>query len=83
MLLTVDQFLDSQLFARVDYEISQQQQQHQNLAEVRIFASLCFGFWPPTSDDHNFLVRTSFWVFLDSMESPLSQKSSNVHVKGN
>ena len=30
---------------------------------------------PPTSDGHNFLVRTSFWVFLDSMEIPLSQDS--------
>ena len=30
---------------------------------------------PPTSDDHNFLVRAPFWVFLNSMESPLSLES--------
>ena len=29
--------------------------------------------WPPTSNDHNFFIRTLFWVFLDSMEIPLSQ----------
>ena len=29
----------------------------------------------PTSESHNFFVRTPFWVFLDSMESPLSQES--------
>ena len=33
---------------------------------------------PPTSDDHNFFVRTPFRVFLDPMESPLSQDSSHV-----
>ena len=32
------------------------------------------GFKLPTSDDHNFFVRTPFWVLLDSMESPLSKK---------
>ena len=37
---------------------------------------------PPTSDDHIFRVRTSFWVFLDSMKSPLSQDYFNVHVEG-
>ena len=26
----------------------------------------------PTSDDHNFLVRSPFCAFVDSMESPLS-----------
>ena len=29
----------------------------------------------PTSEGHNSLVRTSIWVFLDSMEIPLSQES--------
>ena len=53
---------------------------------VRIFA-LCFwvrnfrtrvqkisSFVSLTSDEHNFFVRTPFEVFLDSMESPLSQE---------
>ena len=30
---------------------------------------------PPTSDGHNFFVRTSFWMLLDSMERPLSLES--------
>ena len=50
---------------------------------LRIFAALCYGFWPLTSDDHNFLVRTLFWVFLDSMESPLSQESIHIPMEGN
>ena len=33
------------------------------------------NFVPLTSDDHNFFVRIPFEVFLDSMESPLSQES--------
>ena len=33
-------------------------------------------------EGHNFLVRTPFRVFLDSMESPLSQDSSYVPVEG-
>ena len=33
---------------------------------------------PPISDDHNFFVRTPVWVFLDSMESPLSLKSDHM-----
>ena len=37
---------------------------------------------PPTSEGHNFFVRTPIWVFLDSMESPLSQDSSHMHVEG-
>ena len=32
----------------------------------------------PTSDGHNFFVRTSFLMFLDSMESPLSLES--IHI---
>ena len=37
---------------------------------------------PPTSDCYNFFVRNPFRVFLDSMESPLSQVSIHVHVEG-
>ena len=33
------------------------------------------------SDEHNFFVRTPFEVFLDSMESPLSQESRFVPVE--
>ena len=33
---------------------------------------------PPTSEGHNFFVRTPIRVFLDSMESPLSQES--IHI---
>ena len=33
---------------------------------------------PPTSDSHNFFVRTLFQALLDSMESSLSQNSSHV-----
>ena len=29
---------------------------------------------PPTSEGHISFVRTSIWVFLNSMESPLSQE---------
>ena len=36
---------------------------------------------PPTSDDHNFFVQTLIQVFLDSMESPLSQDSIHVPVE--
>ena len=32
----------------------------------------------PTSDDHNFLVRSPFCVFLDSMEISLSLESKNI-----
>ena len=35
---------------------------------------------PLTSNDHNFFVRTSFRVFFDSMESPLSQDSIHIPV---
>ena len=37
--------------------------------------------WPPTSNGHNFFVRTPFQVFLDSMEIPLSQDSSHAPVE--
>ena len=29
---------------------------------------------PPTSEGHISIVRTPIWVFLDSMENPLSQE---------
>ena len=29
---------------------------------------------PSTSEGHNSFIRTPIWVFLDSMESPLSQE---------
>ena len=35
----------------------------------------------PTSEGHNFFVRTSIQVFLDSMEIPLSQDFSHVPVE--
>ena len=30
--------------------------------------------WPPTSEGHISFVQTPIWVFLNSMESPLSQE---------
>ena len=36
---------------------------------------------PPTLDDHNFFIRTPFWVFLDSMEIPFSQYFIHVPVE--
>ena len=54
---------------------------------MRNFAEDCENvlvfFLPPTSDGHNFLIQTPFWVFLDSMESLLSQESSHVPLEGN
>ena len=32
-----------------------------------------------TSDDQNFLIRPLFWVFLDSMESPLSLQPIHIY----
>ena len=37
---------------------------------------------PPTSEGHNFFVRTPIRVFLDSMESPLSQNYNHIPVDG-
>ena len=34
----------------------------------------------PTLDDHNFLVRSPFHVFLDSMEFPLSIESIHIWI---
>ena len=36
----------------------------------------------PTSEGHNFFVRTLFRVFLDFMEIPLSQNSSRMPLEG-
>ena len=36
----------------------------------------------PTSDDHNFLIRSPFQVLLDSMESSLSLESDHMPVDG-
>ena len=35
---------------------------------------------PPTSDGYNFFVRTPFWMFLDSMEIPLSIESIHIYL---
>ena len=43
----------------------------------------CSGSGPPTSNDHNFLVRAPFRVFLDSMESSLTQESIHMPMEGN
>ena len=37
---------------------------------------------PPTSEGHNFFVRIPIQVFLDSMESSLSQYSILMHMEG-
>ena len=39
------------------------------------------SFVPLTSDDHNLFIQTPFEVFLDSMESPLSQESRFMPVE--
>ena len=36
----------------------------------------------PTSDDHNFLIRSPFCAFLDSMEISLSLECNHVPVDG-
>ena len=38
---------------------------------------------PQISDGYNFFVPTPFRLFLDFMESPLSQESIHMHVEGN
>ena len=37
-----------------------------------------FSLLSQTSDGHNFFVQSPFWVFLDSMERPLSLES--IHI---
>ena len=44
---------------------------------------LTIHVWLPTSDDHNFFVRTPLRVFLDSIEIPLSQDSGHIPVEDN
>ena len=46
---------------------------------VQVSSAGCDYVWPPTSESHNSFVRTPFRVFLDSMESPLSQESIHIH----
>ena len=46
-----------------------------------IFVQKISSFVSLTSDEHNFFVRTPFEVFLDSMESPLSQESRFMPVE--
>ena len=46
-----------------------------NLGQLVIFAYV----GPPTSEGHISFVRTPIRVFLDSMESPLSQEYINMH----
>ena len=42
----------------------------------------CCSYEAPTSDDHNFLVRSPFQVFLDSMEISLSLESDHIPMDG-
>ena len=52
-------------------------------AQLSQVSSACFDYvGPPTSEGHNFFVRTPFRVLLDSMESPLSQDSIYVPMEG-
>ena len=37
---------------------------------------------PPTLEGHNFFARTPILVFLESMESPLSQDYSHIPIDG-
>ena len=39
-----------------------------------------FLFLSPTSDGHNFFVRSPFLVFMDSMEIPLSLESIYIYI---
>ena len=38
---------------------------------------------PPTSEGHNSFFRTPIQVFLDTMESPLSQEYTHINDEGN
>ena len=38
---------------------------------------------PPTSEGHNFFIRTQIRVFLESMESTLSQESIHIYLDKN
>ena len=48
---------------------------------VDFSSAYCGTNQPPTSDGHNFFVRTPFWVFLDSMEISLSYDSIHILVE--
>ena len=37
---------------------------------------------PPTSEGHNFFLRTLIWVLLNSMEIPLSHDYIHIHLYG-
>ena len=50
-------------------------------ANFRTRVQKFFQFVSLTSDEHNFFVRTPFEVFLDSMESSLSQESRFMPVE--
>ena len=50
---------------------------------IQVNSAGCEYMRPPTSEGHNFFVRTPFRVFLDSMESPLSKESINIPVEDN
>ena len=50
---------------------------HENCRHYWLLVATVHGK-PPTSDGHNFFVRTPFWMFLDSMEIPLSIESINI-----
>ena len=51
---------------------------HENSRPCSLLLATVHGK-PPISDGHNFFVRTPFFMFLDSMESPLSLES--IHIK--
>ena len=42
----------------------------------------CCSYVVPTSDDHNFLIRSPFKVLLDSMESSLSLEYDHKPMDG-
>ena len=46
-------------------------------------ASVTVHTRPLTSDDHNFLIRAPFGVFLDSMEISWSLESDHILFNGN
>ena len=50
---------------------------------IQVSSAECDYVGPPTSEGHNSFVRAPFRVFLDSMESPLSQESIHMHVEDN
>ena len=52
---------------------------HENIRPYWLLVATVHGK-PPTSDGHNFFVRTPFWMFLDSMEINLSLKSIHIYI---